>query len=381
MQRLSAGLQLAVAGLLGVSVSAGAWEQATLPISLGGLGVRDPLKVWPAARLAALSNFQQKVGLIGFPIEGGRVAPADLVPTLAAMAEMTGPQNEPVNTWLGAPATFATAEKETASQHWWTERVMKTRRTRLEGWGTARDQARLAAQNGVLGGAWLSVTPSAGAHTSLPNSDFQLLCRYWLGLPLTTDGKPVVCPQCGDTADPFGAHFVNCLKNGITRRHNALRDELSRTLHAGGILHHLEVQAQGRERPADILLVSWCKGTDLCVDLTISNPFTKDQFPLSMERVNRHLASAEKSKQDKHRASCTAMGWAAQPAAFSPWGGTGPAAKNLLAEVSKRITSTLMPALRAERAREMRQNLSVTLMREVARQLQLASQVLDDISY
>jgi hypothetical protein len=35
-----------------------AWEQATLPITEGGLGIRDPASSWAEARMAALVGLQ-----------------------------------------------------------------------------------------------------------------------------------------------------------------------------------------------------------------------------------------------------------------------------------------------------------------------------------
>ena len=54
---LSDALKTAVLDLVGCGLTTGAWEQATLPISKGGLGIRDPVKVWPEARLSAMANF------------------------------------------------------------------------------------------------------------------------------------------------------------------------------------------------------------------------------------------------------------------------------------------------------------------------------------
>ena len=131
------------------------------------------------------------------------------------------------------------------------------------------------------------------------------------------------------------------------------------------------------ERPADVLLVGWSRGRDVCVDFTISSPTTLDAHPLSLERAQRHLQDAEGEKTNKQKASCEAMGWGHHPAAYSPWGGQGPAARALLQEATMRATADLEGWPKTQRILELRQGLSITLAREVGRQLALRCRVLD----
>ena len=50
MTTLSDALKVAVLDMIG-------WEQATMPISVGGLGIRDPLTVWPSLALRPRPTF------------------------------------------------------------------------------------------------------------------------------------------------------------------------------------------------------------------------------------------------------------------------------------------------------------------------------------
>ena len=92
----------------------------------------------------------------------------------------------------------------------------------------------------------------------------------------------------------------------------------------GGVAFAKEVHAGGLERPADILLLGWDKGRDVCVDLTVRSPTTLDAFPLSVERTKRLLREAEKDKLAAAQAACAVMGWGCHPVAYSTWGGAGP---------------------------------------------------------
>ena len=124
--------------------------------------------------------------------------------------------------------------------------------------------------------------------------------------------------------------------------------------------------------------MSWDKGRDLCVDLTVTCPFTADNYPLSQDQAARHLKTAEKRKLEKHAASCVRMGRGAHPMAFSPWGSTGPLASTLTQEILKRSVADLEPEAKGVRIQELRQNLSITLACSLARQLSLRDRVLED---
>ena len=57
----------AACDMLGCGLTANAWEQATLPIRHGGMGIKDPTTLRPVARLAALANFHARGTIVGAP--------------------------------------------------------------------------------------------------------------------------------------------------------------------------------------------------------------------------------------------------------------------------------------------------------------------------
>ena len=100
---------------------------------------------------------------------------------------------------------------------------------------------------------------------------------------------------------------------------------------------------------------------------------------MTSEKAQHHLNDAERAKKTKQLSSCEAMGWAHHPAAYSPWGGQGSAARGLLYEVLKRATADQQGWSKTQRILELRQNLSLTLAREVAKQLSLRCRVQDSL--
>ncbi len=140
---------------------------------------------------------------------------ADLHEVLRQMHVMLGPNHDPVSRWVADPSSIQSADESNAKQSWWAEQVPEARRTRLHSMGTARDQVRLANQEGPLATGWISIIPSHANHTILHDADFRSLCRFWLGLPLLPEGMTLPeCPLCHESLDAYGDHFVTRKKNG-----------------------------------------------------------------------------------------------------------------------------------------------------------------------
>jgi hypothetical protein len=172
-----------------------------------------------------------------------------------------------------------------------------------------------------------------------------------------------------------------CGHNGITRRHNSLRDAFCTVLASAAIPFAKEVslpprpEQPSRLRPADILLLGWDNGKDVAIDFTVSCPTALDCQPLSVAGAKTHLREKEADKVRKYRALSADVGWGFHPAAYSPWGGQGPGAATLLHEVCRRACADADGWSRQTRSREIRQALSLTLAREVAHQLDLRCRV------
>ena len=119
---LSDALRVAVADLVGCGLGGLAWDQAALPILAGGLGIRDPLTSWSAARLAALITFQRHAtASFGVPEETRLHPTIERGRTLHALATILGPNHDPLRRWVSDPVTIAAADNTHASQQWWAE--------------------------------------------------------------------------------------------------------------------------------------------------------------------------------------------------------------------------------------------------------------------
>ena len=134
-----------------------AWEQASLPISQGGLGIRDPESAWREARIAALIRYHAKATtVVGTPQGLSSKLSSDTSAVLDSLATTLGPHFDPVSLWVKDPSAIVKADKQYSSQKWWTEQVTTARKAQLRLTGTARDQARMLSQEGPLASAWLT---------------------------------------------------------------------------------------------------------------------------------------------------------------------------------------------------------------------------------
>jgi hypothetical protein len=98
------------------------------------------------------------------------------------------------------------------------------------------------------------------------------------------------------------------------------------------------------------------------------------------ENAAKHCNRAESRKVRADGPACEQQGWGFSPFALSTWGALGSSAKAVLFEVTKRATADLGGWPKTQALLEIREGLSVTLMREIARQLSLKNRVQEALS-
>ena len=90
---------------------------------------------------------------------------------------------------------------------------------------------------------------------------------------------------------------------------------------SAGITTSREVQINGKERPADLLLSRWDGNRDAAVDLTIRhNLLPTAQWDLNQSAV----AQAEEAKLAKYKDTCNAASVTFIPVGVDTFGATGP---------------------------------------------------------
>ena len=156
---------------------------------------------------------------------------------------------------------------------------------------------------------------------------------------------------------------------------------LADALRSSGILHLLEQRCSEATilRPADVLLMHWEGGKHCAVDLVISHPLQLSQHPLSADKASRHTALEERRKVQRVMAEpeFVRSRWEFLPMGLNTFGGTGPSAQRLLAQIIDKAIADLSGWEKTQRALELRRSLSLALMRQMGRQLLVKNRVQD----
>ena len=364
--------------LLGQGLPAAQRVQVGLPFASGGCGIRSPLSIRPAARIAALATYHTSgADRIGAPHYARQVSAALVTPVLQELAARLGPNFDPVARWLGSLESISKADREHTQQRWWSDALGKKAVLTLLDQLPPREQARLLEQQNSIGVAFMTTAPSTALHTSISSDQYRLGLKWWLGMPLILEADgPMLCSGCQQTCDHLGDHLLCCRRNNFNNRHAAVQESLSSILTESGQGHTREVRIpnvpDSQCRPADLLLRAWDNGTDTAMDLTICHGWqiSEQTTAVKRDRWRQFLCRKEKDKHLKYDALCRQAQWSFRALAFGTWGGVGPEAAKSLHRILKRAAGWQEGDLRAARQEELRQGLGLTLMRHVWRLLE-----------
>ncbi|GJV55757.1 hypothetical protein Tco_1456762 [Tanacetum coccineum] len=141
-------------------------------------------------------------------------------------------------------------------------------------------------------------------------------------VPLFSISKPCSTFSRVFTWDIYRDHAVSCAGIiGIKHSHNVVRDTLVDICYRSGISTAKEVDIGsdgGRDkplRPTNMLIYSWDRGMNVCVDLTWSPPLT--QTGMTDFVTGRAVIDAAHRKRVKYETKCEAIGYGFVPFSFS----------------------------------------------------------------
>ena len=349
--------------------------QLGLPMSAGGCGVRCPLTVRPAARIAALATFYTRTAEdVGVPEYARQPMAADVAAPLSDLRCQLGSNFDPLPRWAGDHAQLSRVDDTFLRQKWWSEQLGIQAINRLMDGDVIppRDRMRLLEQRSGVGTAFMSVKPSQPLQTLIPPDQYRLGLRWWLGLPLVeapTSGASVRCVGCDGDVDIFGDHLLCCRRNNFQKRHTAVQEAIANMLTDCGQGFSLEVPVPNTTdaslRPADILLRTWSSGMDTAVDLTVVHGWQQQERLATKERWRAFLRTKEEQKHKKYDGVCDRAGWKMLAMAFGTWGGMGPEGTHLLQRLVRRAAGWFEEDLRSVKQFEVRCSVGLALSRQV----------------
>ena len=315
-------LRSALASLLNIDMSIAAWDQATLPLRWGGIGVRSAYRLAPSAFLASAAGATE---LLSQLLPGWVLSIPD---TAVSRVE---------NVWRGLGGDVKPCGIVSAVQRNWDEAICKVEAEKLRMGVDERTSARLLASCAPGSGAWLSAIPCASLGLSMDDSALRVAVGLRLGVPLVMPHKCL----CGAHVDKFGHHGLSCQRSaGRNLRHNLLNDSILRAIQSAGIQAVREPTGLLRndgKRPDGATLVPWTRGRCLLWDATCPDTLAQSYIPRTSIEAGAAAATSETKKITKY--SLLSDRHEFVPVAIETLGSWGERGLAFINELGKRIAA------------------------------------------
>lgn len=317
-QQLDSIMRDTLVNIFNIPLDDRAWDQATLPIRLGGLGIR---KISCISLPAFLSSVHGTKDLIH-----------NILGKCSQNFEITG-FNEAIGSWkIACPDT--NLPKALFSQRLWDEPLCELIRKNLLNTSiNSAERARLLAVSEWESGLWLHVLPSKNLGTLLDKNSFRVATSLRLGCPCLVAHR---C-QCGETVDKFGHHALACVSSaGRVSRHNSINDIIRRAFTSVSVAATLEPRGLMRDdgkRPDGMTLIPWKMGRPLVWDATCVDTLAPSHLAGTSVRAGSAATSAESLKRRKY--VNLDRGYLFEPFGVETLGPWGPGAHEIYKDLSK----------------------------------------------
>ena len=324
------------------------WITATLPLRMGGLGLRDPTVITASARLASMVNVSDRATAFGaIPSYVAKELDLATVHYMSALNMDVRPQLKPsadLQRLLTDPLHQRALDLAVRSA----------------------DEPTLLRLNSLSTPHATTWTVSSPLVTPLTPVEFRAALRWTLGLPFRTSDYP--CPDCGRPADSHGVHAITCSRSGmIARGHTSLRDTVQEILRMVGLAVEAEQSPPGQpERPADLLISSW-RGKPLAIDFTVITPTRPSASHMSSSTTLMDKAAELKIK--KSHDICAAAGWTFLPFVADTFGAIRSDARALVSKIIKKFGTRSLLRSEADAGAAIWSAITSAVMARVAMQL------------
>jgi hypothetical protein len=316
-------LRSTLAECMNVDLSQAAWEQASLPVKLGGLGIRSAVMLAPSAFLASAAGAENLIQAL-LPIRFQSV----IEPAVSTAVDI----------WRTriAPTTSLPDNSQRGVQKMWDLPCCKLLASSL--FNRAQndiDKARLQASTAANSGAWLKAIPLAAIGLKLDDE----AVRVAVGLRLGTDlCEPHSCP-CSSAVDRRGIHGLSCKTSaGRHPRHSQLNDLVLRSLQRANIPAMREPLGLCRtdgKRPDGVTLIPWSRGRCMTWDVTVVDTVAPSHVSDSALRACSAAAKAEAQKIQKY--ASIALTHTFIPLAFETLGAWGSQSEEFVRDLGRRL--------------------------------------------
>ncbi|XP_069181539.1 uncharacterized protein [Procambarus clarkii] len=278
--------------VLNLSLQDDQWDQATLPVRLGGIGIRKATQL-------ALPAFLSSTSATGELVK--EILPEHLRDSIGIhdpkFAEGAGQWDTLVNSH--PRPTFPNDCKQSK----WDSPILENIATSLLEAASRKDKARLIAVQAPHAGDFLLAVPNSALGTRLDHRTLSIGIALRLAAPISTEHRCI----CGHArADQYGSHGLICRKTqGKIARHEAVNDIIKRSLASAGCPAQREPQLcrpdNNQKRPDGVTLQPWREGKQVVWDYTCASTLADTYLPYSAAEGGGAATFRETQKTNKYR--------------------------------------------------------------------------------
>ena len=303
-------LRDALSDIVGGPVPEWSWLKASLPCSLGGLGLRQALLHAPAAYIGSLEQCKPLISaMLGHP----PALPCYIPECVSAVAESAGRPD-----WLSLGDVDVPITQHALSKLL----DLALFDTVLDSAHDIRSRALALSCSIPHAGDWLNAIPSRALGLHFLDREYCVCLQYWLGLPIFSESSR--CSICHVSADRYGDHHVGCGSNGDRIfRHDSIRDAVFSAAQSAALAPRKEFPSLipgHQNRPADVFLPHWDRGLPAALDISVISTLQQRTVHGAAETQGYELSVCEERKMATHASSCRAVGVSFIPLAIVSWG-------------------------------------------------------------
>ena len=316
-------LRSTLAECMNVDLSQSAWEQASLPVRFGGLGVRSAVLLAPSAYLASAAGAESLMQSI-LPPRLHSVADPDFSSALAHWQSQVDPTTIP-----------PVASLRIIQKNWDNPCCSLVFSSLLTKAVDVSAKARLLGSADVNSGIWLKAIPLTAVGLKLDDE----AVRIAVGLRLGGNVCEVHTCPCGAAVDSRGTHGLACkFSAGRHSRHSQLNDLVQRSLSRAQIPARKEPTGLCRsdgKRPDGVTLIPWSRGRCMTWDVTVVDTLAPSHVSTSASKAGSAAGLAEQRKMLKY--SSIAQSHTFIPLAFETIGAWGTQCENFVKDLGRRL--------------------------------------------
>ncbi|GAV00437.1 hypothetical protein RvY_11284 [Ramazzottius varieornatus] len=261
------------------SIDGSTWLEASLPVSMGGLGIRRTERIALPAFMASIHSVQA------------------LVLSIYPESDLDSVVNGGLDHWPLLTSAELPVPALRRQHRAWDLPVVTEEFGSLMDQSDMTSKARLMAVPTKASATWLHALPASPLGNLLDDNTLRI--SVWLRLGSRLCQLHMCC--CGEVVDKYGLHGLSCLKSAARhRRHASLNESVRRALVSEQVPAVLEPLGLPRDDgliPHGKTMIPWKNGKELVWDVTVA----KSYVGKTSEKMGAAAEDAEERKIQKYQ--------------------------------------------------------------------------------